>query len=353
MKFARFRLILSIWLFLLSSVFPALTKSPDIPYEWADIERIVVIGDLHGDYDNFVKILRGTGLVDSNLRWAAGQTHLVQTGDILDRYDEARKILDLLMRLEKEAEEAGGMVHVLLGNHEEMNLTGVVFSTYPDYVTLMQFISFLPDGYRKDKEDELEKKIIKLRSQGAGLNPDKVINAFWKSLRDDPGARRRYVINLNDEYGDWLRELNIAIKINGIVIVHGGISEKYSRWGLQEINDRFRLELADYWRAYRRTASPNIVRPSILYRGESPLWYREFATVLEEDIAEELDTTLANLGAKAMIIAHTPTLVKTPDDMRRFNGKIWIVDTGISRVYPGGQATALIIQNGYINVWGL
>ncbi len=353
MKFARFRLILSIWLFLLSSVFPALTKSPDIPYEWADIERIVVIGDLHGDYDNFVKILRGTGLVDSNLRWAAGQTHLVQTGDILDRYDEARKILDLLMRLDKEAEEAGGMVHVLLGNHEEMNLTGVVFSTYPDYVTLMQFISFLPDGYRKDKEDELEKKIIKLRSQGAGLNPDKVINAFWKSLRDDPGARRRYVINLNDEYGDWLRELNIAIKINGIVIVHGGISEKYSRWGLQEINDRFRLELADYWRAYRRTASPNIVRPSILYRGESPLWYREFATVPEEDIAEELDTTLANLGAKAMIIAHTPTLVKTPDDMRRFNGKIWIVDTGISRVYPGGQATALIIQNGYINVWGL
>lgn len=353
MKFARFRLILSIWLFLLSSVFPALTKSPDIPYEWADIERIVVIGDLHGDYDNFVKILRGTGLVDSNLRWAAGQTHLVQTGDILDRYDEARKILDLLMRLEKEAEEAGGMVHVLLGNHEEMNLTGVVFSTYPDYVTLMQFISFLPDSYRKDKEDELEKKIIKLRSQGAGLNPDKVINAFWKSLRDDPGARRRYVINLNDEYGDWLRELNIAIKINGIVFVHGGISEKYSRWGLQEINDRFRLELADYWRAYRRTASPNIVRPSILYRGESPLWYREFATVPEEDIAEELDTTLANLGAKAMIIAHTPTLVKTPDDMRRFNGKIWIVDTGISRVYPGGQATALIIQNGYINVWGL
>jgi hypothetical protein len=53
-----------------------------------------------------------------------------------------------------------------------------------------------------------------------------------------------------------------------------------------------------------------------------------------------------------MIIAHTPTIPRTQSDMQRFGGKVWIVDTGISRVYRG-KATALIIQNGYFNVWGL
>jgi hypothetical protein len=332
--------------------FLALSASAEIPCEWIDVERIIVVGDLHGDYENFVKILTGTRIVDRDLHWAAGQVHLVQTGDILDRGSGPRKIFDLLMRLEKEAEEAGGKVHVLLGNHEEMNLTGFVFSGNPDYVTLPQFMSFLPEGYKKQQEEVLRKRLMKRSSGERGPNPEDIINAFWDSLRSSTSARRKYVINLNDEYGDWLRRLNVAIKINEIIFVHGGISEKYSRWGLPEINDRYRLEIADYWRAYRRMEQPRIVRPSILYRGDSPLWYREFATVPEEDLKEELDQTLDNLGAKTMIIAHTPQLVKTPEEMQRFGGKVWIVDTGISRAY-GGNAVALIIQNGYFNVWGL
>ncbi|MFZ2054427.1 MAG: metallophosphoesterase [Candidatus Aminicenantales bacterium] len=352
MKDARLRPLLLFCLSFVFQAFPALFVSADIPYEWSDIERIVVIGDLHGDYENFVKILKGTRVVDRDLHWVAGQVHLVQTGDIMDRGPDPRKIFDLLLRLEKEAETAGGKVHVLLGNHEEMNLTGIVFSSNPDYVTLDQFVSFLPEGYRKQQEDALAKKILKLRSRDRHLRPENVINAFWNSLRDTPSAQRQYVINLNDEYGDWLRRLNAAIKINDVVFVHGGISEKYSRWGLREINDRYRLEIADYWRAYRRSEQPRIVQPSILYKGDSPLWYRELATVPEEDLQEELGTTLENLGAKTMIIAHTPKIVKTPAEMQRFGGKVWIVDTGISRVY-GGPAVALMIQNGYFNVWGL
>ena len=324
----------------------------EIPWEWTDIERVVVVGDLHGDYENFVKILRGTQLVDRDLHWAAGRVHLVQMGDILDRGREARKIFDLLIQMQREAEAAGGMVHVLLGNHEEMNITGIVFSGNHGYVTVMQFISFLPDGFRKQQEDILRKRIAKRRPDERGLSAQKIIDRFWTSLRDTPSAQRQYVLNLNDKYGDWLRGLNVAIKINDIVFVHGGINEKYSKWGLAEINDRYRLELADYWRAFRWREKPRIGRPLILYVRDSPLWYRELATVPEEDIREELDQTLDNLGAKTMIIAHTPQLVKTPEEMQRFGGKVWIVDTGISSVY-GGNAVALIIQNGYFNVWGL
>ena len=332
--------------------YPAASSAEEIPWEWSGIERIVVVGDLHGEYENFVKILKGTGVLDKDLHWTAGNAHLVQTGDIMDRGDDARKIFDLLIRLEKEAEAAGGMVHVLLGNHEEINLTGAVFSSNSDTMTLDQFISFLPDSYRKQQENSLSKKIPKLRAQGRRISEKESKDAFWNSQRKDGSAQRLYVLNLNKEYGPWLHRLNVAIKINDIIFVHGGISEKYSRWGLQEINDRYRLELADVWRAYRNSEPQRIIMPSIIYRGDSPLWYRELATVPEEDLKEEVDTILNNLGAKAMIIAHTPKIPKTEKDMQRFGGRVWIVDTGISRVY-GGPASALIIQNGDFHVWGL
>jgi hypothetical protein len=245
------------------------------------------------------------------------------------------------------------MVHVLLGNHEEMNLTGIVFDSNPDYVTLMQFISFLPEGFRKQQEEILSKKILKAQARNRRTQPDSIMNEFWNSIRKNPSHRRLYTLNLNEGYGSWLRHLNVAIKINDVVFVHGGISEEYSKWGLQEINDRYRLELDKVWQEFQRPGSrPSIVPLSIVYRGESPLWYRELATVPEEDLKEEVDAILGNLGAKAMIIAHTPTIPRRPIDMQRFGGRVWIVDTGIARVY-GGPATALIIQNGDFNVWGV
>lgn len=345
------RVVFSIWLcaFL---VLPAAFPEEDIPCEWSGVEKVVTVGDVHGDYENFIKILKGTGVVDPELHWIAGNAHLVQTGDVMDRGDDAKKIFDLLIRLEKEAEEAGGKVHVLLGNHEELNLTGIVFSTNPDYVFLNQFVSFLPDSYRRQQEDNLRKKIIKQRSQGRRVSEEQSLNALWKSQMKNPSARELYTLNLNQEYGPWLRRLNVAIKINDVVFVHGGISEKYSKWGLKEINDRYRMELADIWRAIRNSDSRRIVQPAILFRGDSPLWYRELANLPEADLEEELSATLENLGAKTMIIAHTPRIPRTPRDMQRFGGRVWIVDTGISRAYRG-PASALIINSGDFHVWGV
>ena len=53
-----------------------------------------------------------------------GRTHLVSLGDLLDRGDDSRKVMDLLMRLQVEAAAAGGQVHVVVGNHEAMNVLG-------------------------------------------------------------------------------------------------------------------------------------------------------------------------------------------------------------------------------------
>lgn len=322
----------------------------DIPCQWTDIEKIVAVGDLHGDYENFIKILEGTGIVDERLHWKAGKTHLVQNGDIMDRGPDARKILDLLMRLEKEAEQTGGMVHVLIGNHEEMNVTGVAFR-YPDYVTVDQFISFLPDGYRERKEKELQNKIINLQSKGDNNQLEKAISEFWDGLRKDPIGQRQYLVNFNRTYGSWLLQKNAVIKINGIIFVHGGISEKFSTWKIEEINDRLRLELSDLRRAAENGQPPNIQRPQVVYREDGPLWYRELASVAEEDIREEVDRILANLGAQYIVLGHTPQIAATPESMKRFDGKVWVIDTGISRAY-GGRLSALIIENGEFTVWG-
>jgi hypothetical protein len=351
MRTAKTRGILALLLILVSLSFLSTAEAASIPCEWTGVEKIVTIGDLHGDYQNFLKILIGTQVVDDDLHWAAGKTHLVQTGDVLDRGAGAKQIFDLLIRLEKEAEAAGGMVHVLLGNHEEMNIGGIVFS-YSDYVTLDQFISFLPEAYKLQQEEVLRKKVQKLLARDPNTRLDKVLNEFWDALKDDPRGQKIYLDNFNKEYGSWLLQHNVAIKINDVVFVHGGISEKYSKWGLAEINERYRLELADRMRAIEKSENPRIVQTSIFYKGDSPLWYRELATVPEEQMKEEVDAILANLGAKHMVIAHTPKIAKEPKDMQRFGGKVWIVDTGISRIY-GGPSTALLIINGDFNVWGV
>ena len=94
---------------LLSVVFAGLASpsvaAKDVEWEWSDVQRIIAIGDIHGAYDNFVAILKNTGLVDDKLRWTGGRTHLVQMGDVVDRGPDSRKCMDLLMKLEKDAKD--------------------------------------------------------------------------------------------------------------------------------------------------------------------------------------------------------------------------------------------------------
>lgn len=42
--------------------------------------RLIAIGDVHGDFKQAVRALRLAGLVDERLRWAGGDTVLVQVG---------------------------------------------------------------------------------------------------------------------------------------------------------------------------------------------------------------------------------------------------------------------------------
>lgn len=325
---------------------------------WTGVEKIIAVGDIHGDYNNFLKILKGVRLIDKALHWSGGKTHFVQTGDIMDRGPDARKAFDLLMRLEKDAEKAGGKVHVLLGNHEEMNITGISFD-YPGYVTVEQFVSFLPEDYRKKKEKEFREQSGKenLSPADSDLSSNISLRAKWENLlKTDLSARIKYINFFNRNYGKWLLEHNAVIKINDIVFVHGGISKKYSTWKLEDINEQLHLEL-DFLRRAVTSSSPLQIpfTPHIVYKSEGPLWYRGIATMNEEIFETEVDEILNNLGAKHMVIAHTPQMgspVMAEEYISRFHEKVWIIDTGISEFY-GGFLSALIIENGEFSLWAV
>ena len=43
---------------------------------WDHVARVVVIGDLHGDYGKFHDMLREAGLINARDNWSGGATHL-------------------------------------------------------------------------------------------------------------------------------------------------------------------------------------------------------------------------------------------------------------------------------------
>ena len=341
-------------LLLFTAVLPALSAAK-IPCVWTGVEKIVAVGDLHGAYENFVEILKGTKVVDENLHWIAGKTHLVQMGDIMDRGPDARKIFDLLIGLEKEAENAGGKVHVLLGNHEMINIAGIAFD-YAGYVIPEQLVSFLPEDYRKQREKDFAEHIAGIKPQdldtNLDTNPD--LRKYWQALiKVDPMVREKYKKFFNAVYKKWLLKHNAVIKINGVVFVHGGISPGYSTWKLEDLNGEVRTEL-DYLSGPVSTEHGGAVyQPRIAFDRDGPFWYRDLAYSDEPEFKGEVDKILANLKADAMVIAHT-RLSGSPvsmEFMTRFNGRIWTIDTGISTAFDNALS-ALIIENGKFIVWG-
>jgi hypothetical protein len=287
---------------------------------------------------------------------------LVQAGDILDRGDKAKEIMDLLMRLEGEAEAAGGKVHVLLGNHEELTITGMSLG-YPSYVSAKQFVSFLPEKFRKARQDDYtsrlsadEQALLRTRGGNVDLYKDQKLLDFWNGIllkirqRNDPEAALAYIENFNRTYGKWLLQKNCVIRINDIVFAHGGISLKYSRWTLGEINDLLRWELGAY---ALRPANPQLggvpLQPKMVYNPQSPLWYRQ------DDVASqpEINEILVNLGADRMVVGHSfvgagggSPIIREEDSVARFEDKVWMIDTGIGYSDIGGFLYALIIDEG-------
>ncbi|MFT7526174.1 MAG: hypothetical protein ACI9LY_001319 [Arenicella sp.] len=303
------------------------TQEPSAP----STKRVVAIGDVHGDFKQFVKILRATGLVDKRNRWSGGKAHLVQLGDIPDRGPDSRKAMDLLMKLEKSSAKVGGSVTVLIGNHEAMMMTGDLRYVHPG-----EYASFKDKNSRARRNAYYKKTINRIKNYA----PEKKWPQFDKAYKQD--WEQRFPLGYVEhqvawaptgKYGKWVLSHSAIAKIDDTIFLHGGLSVKYSSMSIAEINTRVRSELA-------RPSTLNQL--SLSENEQGPLWYRGWAQSVEnEETQAALERVLAAQNARRMVIAHTPL---TPVVLPRFGGKLLIVDVGLSAHYGHGFSALEIID---------
>ena len=138
------------------------------------VERMIAIGDLHGDLKVTLQALRLAKVIPDTIfpynvdqiRWTGGNTWVVQLGDQIDRCrpddwekncikdlndvveDEGNnmRIIQIFQKLDVEARKVGGRVLGILGNHELMNID----KDYR-YVSPEEFLEFVPKDQRNKK----------------------------------------------------------------------------------------------------------------------------------------------------------------------------------------------------------
>jgi hypothetical protein len=260
----------------------AQAPAPDTVCDIRTPERVVAIGDVHGAYPQFVAILRAAGLVDNRERWIGGRALLIQTGDVLDRGPESRKALDLLRRLERDAASAGGRVHALLGNHEFMRLVGDW--RYVSAGELKAFETADSEDLRQRAHD-----VFAAQAERVAKAEKRTFDARayrTQFMNDIPRGflEMRLAFEKDGVYGSWVRKRNTVIKVNGVLFLHGGISDRVAAMGCEGLNAAVARDLAALPVPAEQVAA---LLPST---EDGPLWYRGMASEPEAAFAPVLDS---------------------------------------------------------------
>jgi hypothetical protein len=294
--------------------------------------KLVAIGDLQGNLSGLEILLRAAGLIDRAGRWAGGRSVLVQLGDIFGRAQNPRGVCDLLRDLADEADEAGGAVHVILGNHEAEVVHRYEFECDPrEYVRFATHASL-----RKWKRERaLAEESFWSLGHEESLPLSNLVRA-WELLHPVGREEFRSALAPRGEYGRWICSLPAAIKVGPILFSHAGVLPPYAKMGLEDMNEI--VSDAMQSNAY----FPAMPEDNVLLDPDGPLWTRALAwgaRGLKSAVAEverRMDTTV-------QVIGHTPT-----DDYRirtRQNHHIVCIDTGVGRPKEG-RLSALVVQDG-------
>ncbi len=295
-------------------------------YHWDHVDRVVAIGDLHGDYSSYVKVLEAARVIDAHGQWIGGDTHLVQLGDVPDRGDDTLKIIAHLKKLSAQARAKGGWVHTLLGNHEAMN-------TYGDlrYVSAGDFAASAGRDSEKWRDSYFANVLsdMKTREPERFASLPKDFRETWNASHPLGWVEHQRAWNpkwnpQGDDY-EWALQDKVAVQVNDLVFVHGGISGAYCQNSLASLTEKARAAL--------HASDP--ATPSMLTDENGPLWYRGLAGVEPVAAAETVQAFLERNGARHLVIAHTPTHGAI---WPRYSGKVIQVDTGMSAFYGGHLA---------------
>jgi hypothetical protein len=359
---------------------------------YSENPHIVVIGGVKGAANTVAALLQHLELIDAEQHWSGGDTILIQTGDLVDEGENVRATLDLFMRLQSEAVDAGGQVIVVMGNHEAMNMLGELRDV--NYTAYQHFA----DSDSEDRQRQAWQQWLTWRQRRAealaeNFEATAEIEAEWFAAH--PPGWAEYADSMRPEgvYGSWLRSLPVAVEIDEVLFIHGGISPDFVDRDVATINRRAAEEIARF-DAYREfmvrkglslpTASvcemSEILKEEIEYLNDlgssrrkivqrrrsdvqeiaeigrvgswvlldsqGPLWFRGAAKGAEEELGPHMNSILDAFDVDRMVTGQSAgreRIIRTRFDNRVLLTSIEMSDDPYVR---GGKPAALEIEEG-------
>jgi hypothetical protein len=114
------------------------------------------VGDVHGCADQLRAALRRYALLNQDGRWIGGNANVHFLGDLTDRGPDGIGVIDTVMDLQRQADDAGGRVTCLLGNHEVMLLAAHLLPGRRQRVATERFRErWLANGGRESDSERL------------------------------------------------------------------------------------------------------------------------------------------------------------------------------------------------------
>jgi hypothetical protein len=273
---------------------------PRPPVTHSGVDSIYVMGDIHGELDTLLAVLRNARLIDAAGRWTGSRAHLAIAGDMMDRGPDVNGVLWFLYGLEPQIERAGGSLDVVLGNHEVMVMHNDLRYVHPKELAV---------------------------ANAHGVTYDRMFDVRSSVL------------------GTWLVSKPVAIRIDGVLIAHGGVSTDYLRYTLRSLDDSLaaytREELFYRWADTTYPApldSAGLMRRNDLFWGDRGLlWYRGFAD--SDTASAQVDSVLRRFDATVHVIGHTPG----PSIRAGYSGKVLMVNT-----LPFAAEMLLLVRQGQV-----
>ncbi len=268
------------------------------------------------------------GATDANGDWSGGRIHVVQIGDIPARGKQTRKAMDLLMKLERQAEAAGGRLHALIGNHDAMPMCRDTRTIQPE-----EYAEFATAESASLVKDLLEKELADRSAAGQGPKTPKDEEGFrqlWLQAHPPGFVELLRAYAPDGPYGSWIRSHNAVLRINRAVFVHGGLSPAMLKNTIANMNQTIRHELSD----------PEKLTPGMTTSVQGPLWFRGLAEGQGIAMANHVAAVLNTFRVDLIVIGHTVTKAGIEP---RFGSRVINIDLGLSSFY-GRPPACLVLE---------
>lgn len=267
-----------------------------------DSDRIIVIGDVHGDIKRFKEVLIKSEIINGNLEWIAEppNTIVIQLGDQIDSLNRLTnenwevlsdfEMIYFTEHLNDLAKIKGGSVISLIGNHELMNIIG-------------DFSYVSPQNRNENRID-----LFKSKTGSLGL---------------------------------ILAKRPLIVKIKDLIFCHAKLELNHLELLMKRNKDIFYLN--HLWKNYmengRIALEDKEIFDKIILGNGGILWNRNVNNKMETD------EMFKKIGARFMFLGHTAL-----EQITIVDNQIFYCDTGLSRAFGTNKYQYIDIYHKNINI---